>query len=487
MARITNGLRVPKSHWIAQRYRYHANQPAVLMVLRSTNPESLMLPPLPEIAIQVYSTIPLDSDSDYTTLCQYLISEVLQNPHVSFEIHAPQPDVFACVEHQRREILHRKHHLPGEGFFPGIAKVATNGKDRLLQGSLIVITSYSFRAAHRRPDYEAESGPLWVNFNRSFPLRAKVDLRSLIDDVGHSGFDPSTIGGDDWDDWNEIYWERKEIIVEKSRKMYHQLRELASLLGRSHYDIMNFEFDYGLDEDEGDPSLADQPPALEIIESLKRKADSLHHKKFDIQVPSRGAVLITSNPTTAAPEPDLHYIIHVAFPYDKFGLELMCVAQAFTAAVIDIIPHGKSISFEFFSASQSLSAILASHRDIMNSQPEIVIGAIHQGSRSFPQSRSRRGISNDREPCRTFFVIIDRPDFLTGPGVLFFLADGNEITDESMQNIYNRYGLKDERGDYKLYQVWRSAGKAEVALRLAMIPPDGVYPPSFDEGGSARH
>ncbi|KAJ5541695.1 hypothetical protein N7494_006771 [Penicillium frequentans] len=486
MARIKNGLKVPNSHWIAQRYRDHANHPAVLMVLRSTNPESLMLPPLPGIAIQVYSTIPLDSDSDYITLCQYLISEAHQNPHVSFEIYAPQPDVFACVEHQRREILHRKHHLPGEGFFPGIAKVAANDNDRLLQGFLIVITSHSFRAAHRRPDYEAESGPLWVNFNRSFPPRAKVDLRSLIDDVGHSGFDPSTIGGDDWDDWNEIYWEREELMVKKCRNMYHQMRELASLLGRSHCDIMNFEFDYGLDEDEGDPSLADQIPALEIIESLERKADSLHHKNFDIQVPSREAVLITSTPTTAAPESDLHYIIHIAFSYEKLGFELMCIAQAFTAAVIDNIPDGKTISFEFFSASQSLGDILASHRDSMNSRPEIAIGAIHQGSRNFPQSRSRRGISNDREPYRTFLVIIDRPDFLTEPGVLFFLTDGNEITDEAMQKIYNLCGPKDERGSYKLYQVWRSAGMAEVALRLAMIPPDGIYPPSFKEGGLAR-
>ena len=54
--------------------------------------------------------------------------------------------------------------------------------------------------------------------------------------------------------------------------------------------------------------------------------------------------------------------------------------------------------------------------------------------------------------------------------MLFFLTDGNEITDEGMQNVYKLCGPKDERSDYALYQVWRSIGIAEVARRLAMIP-----------------
>lgn len=59
-----------------------------------------------------------------------------------------------------------------KGFFTGIAKVAPN-EDRLLQGFLLVITSYSFRASGQ-PDYEAESGPPWVNFNWVFRLERKL-------------------------------------------------------------------------------------------------------------------------------------------------------------------------------------------------------------------------------------------------------------------------------------------------------------------------
>lgn len=77
----------------------------------------------------------------------------------------------------------------------------------------------------------------------------------------------------------------------------------------------------------------------------------------------------------------------------------------------------------------------------------------------------------DRELYRTFFVILDRPDFLTGPGVLFFLIDGNEIIDETIQK-YNDIGLPHYgRGAYAVYQVWRSSGMVEAARRLAMIPP----------------
>ncbi|KAJ5647050.1 hypothetical protein N7490_003422 [Penicillium lividum] len=234
---------------------------------------------------------------------------------------------------------------------------------------------------------------------------------------------------------------------------------------------MGLEFDYGLNEDEGDPFLSNQPLELDIIESLQKKADSLTHKEFSIQSPSEDAVTITSNPTSMALEPDLQYIIHIAFPHKQHGIELMLIAQAFTAVVVDNLPQGKTISFEFFSADQPLPVILASHRNLINSRPDFAIGALHQGSRNFPQARHHHDVEvpSHREPYRIFFVILDRPDFLTGPGVLFFLADGNEMTDEA-QKVYIDAGLSGyQRGGYALYQVWRSAGMTEVAQRLAMI------------------
>lgn len=441
------------------------------MTLKETNPEALPVH-LPQIAIQVYSTVPLSLDSeegsqnDCTSLCRYLSSQTSSYPSetLSFEIYAPQPDVFACVEHQRREILHRKSNLPGGEFFPGIAKVAPDNRNQLLQGFLLVMTSYSFRDTFI-PQYEAESGPLWVNFNRSFPLTAKVDLSSRIESTTPYGFDPSIIGVD-----CQVFSEREELIVRKCRYVDDNCRKLNSLSIRSESDVTGHEFDYGLNEDEGDPSLSDQPLAPEMIELLQIQAGLLDPDRFDILAPCDDAVAIKSNHTAATPEPDLQYIIHIAFPYKKLGLELMPIAKAFTAAVIDNLPRGKTVNFEFLSADQSLAAILASHRSFIKSHPKIATGALHQGSRSFPQERREPEVNFvlEREPYRTFFVILDRPDFLTGPGVLFFLTDGNELTDEAMQS--NICQPKGERADCLVYQLWRSAGMPEAAGRLARMP-----------------
>lgn len=472
MARIKDWRQTPRPRWVAQHYRDHANQPAIFMTLKATNPDASG-DHLPQIAIQAYSTVPLslnsedESEDDATSVCQYLSSELSAYPlkTLSFEIYAPQSDVFACVEHQRREILHRKHHRPGEDFFPGIAKVASNSDNQLLQGFLLVMTSYSFRAKWHRLKYEAESGPLWVNFNRSFPLRSKVDLPSRIAYTNPKEVDTSIISVD-----CQVYSEREEIVIKKCRNIYHNCLELSFLVSRSHREVEGYEFDYGLNEDEGDPSLSEQPLALETIESLQRKADSLNHDTFDRRSPSEGTVAIKSNLPAATSETDLQYTIHIAFPYEQLGLDLVVIAEAFTAAIIDNLPREKTINFEFFSADPSLAALLASHRNLINSRPERAVGALHQGIRSFPQERheSETEIPSDREPYRTFFVVLDRPDFLTGPSVLFFLTDGNEVTDKAIQS--NPCTPEDERSDYAVYQVWRSAGMIEVAGRLAMMP-----------------
>ncbi|KAJ5557059.1 hypothetical protein N7494_000974 [Penicillium frequentans] len=462
MARTKSAFLNPRAKWTAHRYRDHASLPAILMAKRPTNLQSMIV--LPEFAIQVYSTVPLDLESEHETiaLCNYLASGTDSYPSSSFEIYGSQPDVFACVEHQRREIFHRKKNSPGEGFFPGVAKVAPSSKDRLLQGFLLVITSYSFRTTDR-PDYEGESGPLWVTFNRSFPLKAKVDLYSRVEGVAPFEFDPSTFRGE-----CAVYSEREELVVRKCRDVYEKFRELPRLLVLSQCGNSDYHFDYGLDDDEGDPSLIDQP--LEIIESLQSKANSFRHEDFDVQS-SEGTVVITSNPITTSPEPDLRYIIYITFPHPQLALNLMPIAQAFTTMIVDNLPPEKTVSFEFHSATQSqgLGAILASHRDLMKSRPELAIGATHQGHGSFPQDRDENYIQMTREPYRTFFVILDRLDSLTASGVLFFLTDGNEITDEAMQ-MYPLCRPRDQLGNYTVYQVWRSAGMAEVAQRLAMIP-----------------
>jgi hypothetical protein len=201
-------------------------------------------------------------------------------------------------------------------------------------------------------------------------------------------------------------------------------------------------------------------------------------------------LVIASNPKNS--EPGLQYVIYVSFAHSSS--QLQSIAPAFTVAIAENLPSEKKINFKFHSAScQSLNAILASHRDVMNARPEMVMGAYKStnesastpqasGSESqtriFPQHRQddyTKIALRQREPYRTFFIIIDRPDFLTAPGVLFLLTDGNENTDEwkkiQIQNI-PQLAAVNERGDYWVYQVWQSVGMREVARRLAMLELD---------------
>ncbi|KAJ5528869.1 hypothetical protein N7527_002262 [Penicillium freii] len=152
-----------------------------------------------------------------------------------------------------------------------------------------------------------------------------------------------------------------------------------------------------------------------MIELLQSKADSLDHDQFDIKSPSDSAVAIKSNTTAVTSEIELHYIIYIAFPYEQVELELMTIVKAFTGAIIKSLSVGKTVNFEFFSADRSLAAILAWHRDLVNSRPDIAVGALYQGSLTFPQNRHEPEVEIplDREPYRTFFVILDHPDFLT--------------------------------------------------------------------------
>lgn len=441
------------------------------MIEKVVNVESLNveLSAIPEFAFQVYSTVPLDPD--HTALCQYLSREIDSWPKPSFEIYGLQPDVFACVEHQRREIFHRKRIRPAEASFPGIAKAVPNGTDKLFQGFLLVITSHSYRTGWRGAgDEEKETGPLWVNFNRSFPLKTEVDVFSRLSFLpGGVGYVPPVI------DESDICPERDEIVVRKCRYIHEMLRDLKSIFRRSHRKNGSLDFDYGINEDEGDTSLSEQPPAPEVVDLLYHKSESLPKDDFIVNE-LEDSTVIMSNPV--ASEPDLQYIIYITFPHS--GIDLASIARAFTYSMMENIPCKKTINFEFRAApSQSLSSILAMHKALLNSRPDLDIGAYQSSAetnskrpRAFPQDRCEECddyIGTGREPYRTFFVILDRPDFLTAPGVLFFLTDGNELWEDWREKTFQIEVGDGPYGDYRPYQVWRSAGMPEVARRLAML------------------
>jgi hypothetical protein len=91
-----------------------------------------------------------------------------------------------------------------------------------------------------------------------------------------------------------------------------------------------------------------------------------------------------------------------------------------------------------------------------------------QRMRVFPLTRCEaETYDSRREPYRTFAVILDRADFLTAPGTLFLLTDGNKFKDEN-EFAPNQDDNK-ELADYNKYEVWRSVDMQAVARRLAML------------------
>ncbi|RAH52510.1 hypothetical protein BO85DRAFT_454021 [Aspergillus piperis CBS 112811] len=465
MARNKNIAQIKRRQWTAQFYSDHTSQPAALLAYKATTPEPEAIHPA--FAIQVYTTVALDQENDLIAICRYLSREISTSPWPSFEIYcAPQTDVFACVEHQRREIFHRKDisSSQDDGFFPGIAKVALSREDPDLQGLILVIMSYSFRGHPHYADHEAETGPLFVNFDRCFPYQARVNL-------------PSPNRDDDEGCEEEIWPEQEELVVRKCRDIYHVRRELASLHIRSQRDdvVEDCVYDYGLGEDEGDPNRSIELPTPEVVEAWQRRADSLPDEIAVIQPSSDiGSVVLTSGAVPIL-EPELRYIIYVTFTHsNESPLTLQMIGRAFTAAILESLPEGKTVYFEFYSApNKSIGATLSSHRELMKSRPEMGVAvsptSLGQSARKFPQKGYNRENPRHREPYQTFFVVLDRPDFLTGPGVLFFLTDGDEITDEAMRTVYKLYMEWEQPGDYDIFRVWRSIGIHEAALRLAMI------------------
>lgn len=89
--------------------------------------------------------------------------------------------------------------------------------------------------------------------------------------------------------------------------------------------------------------LVDQAPPHEDHQLLGSKADPLDLKDFIVISPPDGAVTIMT--TSMASEPELRYIIHVAFLLSD--LNLAQVAKAFTSRLMEKVSSSKSVYLEF--------------------------------------------------------------------------------------------------------------------------------------------
>jgi len=149
MARSSQTAQGSKSVWHQHKFVDHAGREAtsVRRLTEHSDGSSDASDPFP---FQIYSTLPLDGD--LTKLVEYVGKGILMDGFSpSWEIYLELPDVSACVEHQRKEIAHRKTTsqasqaaLSSESL-PLIPKVVMDSLDPFRQGFFILITSDSYR------------------------------------------------------------------------------------------------------------------------------------------------------------------------------------------------------------------------------------------------------------------------------------------------------------------------------------------------------
>ncbi|TIA27500.1 hypothetical protein D6C83_07736 [Aureobasidium pullulans] len=342
------------------------------------------------------------------------VASEAQRPEPLWEIYAEQQGVFECVEHQRREIAHRKAKKEDPSI-PPIPKVVRglHGRDKM--GFAIVIDSQNFKNAKFVANQDGAQGPLWVYFDRKFPSKISWEPRLRLE------ADPEIMGSD----------------------IFGPPRAPDKMM------------DIGWDEDEGGPD------AERATETLHNVALRLSLDDYSVSRPNATEFKISS--TTGISEPDLRYIIHVPF-LNETGMsdKLEQAARAFTYEITSRLSGNTSISFEFYKPpSKSLSSILTAHRN--KNRSENYIGALTTFSgdpvRAYPIARTERAGENDPEnvpfvPYRTFIVVLERPDFAqVEGGVLFLLADGGKSKPSADQELPD--SMKLELQDYVEMELWR--------------------------------
>ncbi|KAI9746310.1 MAG: hypothetical protein M1818_000021 [Claussenomyces sp. TS43310] len=421
----------------------------------------------PAFAFQIYSTLQLEGDLD--NLIDYLGREIVSDGfYPAWEVYDVQADEFACVEHQRREIAHRKRissspsPSPTSSPSPLIPKITLAAHDHRRYGFLIVIASDSYRAGVASYDYIDPAGPLWVHFDRRF------SQKSIVETISRLEIEPGMAEslGVALDEIVVL----PEMLVMLARRIQNtraMLISLGTIYGMSMRD--DGSADYGLDEDEG--RSADQMKAAKCPvpgayeESLQ---------EFQVTSGPGDAVTVISNQHVSS-ESDLRYLIHIPFlSYSSTNSTLESVAEAFTFSIISFLPAGKTVHFEFHkSPSASLSTIVSFHRSQLSARPDFNLGALSLmegcGARVYPCTRNEHQTSYPPiEQYQTFVVVLDKANFVNAQGVLFVMTDRVKLKPLIGEDRTEDLVWDASTGDYDETLVLRSASMEGVARRLGM-------------------
>lgn len=436
--------------WRQREYPDHQGDTVILGKIASSDREYHQPEGRDAFRLQIYSKTPI-KPKDFQNLHDYLFQELVHGCFMEIYSYSP-PDALACVEHQRREIAHRKRlhaqtEKSPEVLPPLIPTLRTSTQNDFGSGFCILLTSESYQAgfdAEERNDLG--TGPLWISFNRKFP--SEIPKLSMITRLGSSllNYDRFRKGQ------IEVCPETNETSVKLINDQEYMDDTVSDLLNGVFMNFVNLgDIDYGFGEALPVETKFDAQQTKEI---LKRQETD------EIQAVDQSKLYLTWNDVTLtisskSSDCDIQYVVYVPFLAGIQDSSLLeTTARTFTAAIISQLGFNKSIRLQFKIPSSSSLSYLLSQRN------EFPVGALHTLDAGTRQERTLPfGIGDyayEPIPHKFFAVVLDRPSFVTQPGVLFFTVL-NELQEEM------------EPTEINLVNVKRSAGIPEVARRLAML------------------
>lgn len=457
MARTAQTARDPNAEpirWIQREYVDHEGNTVILGKVASYARQFYSPEGGEAYRFQVYSTIPIQPE-ELNQLYKYFCFDLTWLPFLEIYSYNP-PDGLACVEHQRREVAHRKrlHAEQRTGEYddslpPLIPTMRTGFQDGFMSGFCFLLTSKSYLRG-LFPDNDHGTGPWRISFDRNLPSAVKeLDLVKRLDEPAS---ELQTFA-----EWGiAVNPEIRDISVDITTDQSVIHSDMKELMRGIYSTYAYGEIDYGAHEPPPPVSFDETPTAQYIQEVLEQQTADVQSDSLRLITRTRAednTVTVTNNPDG---ESDLQYVIYVKFlahiEREKTVL-LETTARIFTASIISCLAATKTVYFEFRIPGPSLSSLISAAPDGFN------VGALHDydGSVTRVQPLIRREL--DTKPLRPHFftVVLDKPAIIQEPSVLFYTLWSNPLQCIEPQ-VTDR-----------VIETRRSAGIREAARRLAML------------------
>jgi hypothetical protein len=462
MARTAQIARDPSDEpirWIQHEYVDHEGNTVILGKVTAYASKFYQPEDSEAYRLQVYSTTPIQPE-ELEKLYEYFCSDVSQPLFLEIYSYNP-PDGLACVEHQRREIAHRKRLQAeqrqgeyDESLPPLIPTMRTGFDDQFMSGFCFLLTSKSYLLG-AFPYNDHGTGPWWISFDRNLPSTLKkLDLIKRLDGTVP---EPQTFAEREISVNPEIRDIKANITTDQD-VMGYNMKELL----RGIYSVYAVgQIDYRLHEPPP-PALSEENLTSQYVqEVLEQQQQTPEVQSADLNSlfltieTEKNTVTVTNN--SSGGKCDLQYVIYVQFlaniEQEKTTL-LESTARTFSAGVVSCLPTSKRVYFEFRIPGSSLSSLISAAPNGFD------VGASHEFEAGLVMRippQIDRDVFVRPLPCHFFTVVLDKPAFIQEPSVLFYTL----WTDPSQ---YIQPQVTDSVIDTR-----RSAGIQEAARRLAML------------------